>query len=58
MEIGSWVKRPAGRWHLVERVVNYAAITRCNRRLEWEVGDGVVLKVRADEPDLDRCKQC
>lgn len=34
MNIGWWVRRLGGKWHLVESVIAGAAITRCGRRME------------------------
>ena len=34
VDIGSWVRRRGGKWHLVDSTVAGAAVTRCGRRLE------------------------
>lgn len=36
MNIGNWVKRRGGKWHLVESIVDGDAITKCGRRMDRE----------------------
>ena len=63
IEIGSWVKRSHGKWHLAESVIEGAAITRCGRRMERLTGDGG-LEVSTVEPltrligQPQNCKRC
>lgn len=40
MNIGNWTRRERGKWHLVESVIEEAAITKCGRRMEARTGDG------------------
>lgn len=48
MNIGNWVRR-RGKWHLVESVIDGAAITRCGRRMEPKASRGA-LEVSEVEP--------
>ena len=50
MNIGNWVRRRGGRWHLVESVVAEDAVTRCGRRMDRVTRSGGELQVRETEP--------
>ena len=34
MNIGNWVRRSGGKWHLVESIIGGDAITKCGRRMK------------------------
>jgi hypothetical protein len=65
--IGRWVKRarrPDAKWHLVESVIEDAAITRCGRRMEPASRKEGLLEVSVVEPltraigQPQNCKRC
>lgn len=64
MNIGSWVRRTGGKWHLVESIVAGDAITHCGRRMdrvtltggELAVSDVMPLTRLIGQPQL--CRLC
>ena len=41
MQIGNWVKRGRGKWHVVESIVAEDAVTRCGKRMaDWPDSHG------------------
>ncbi len=61
MNIGDWVKRRTGKWHLVESVIEGAAVTKCGRRMAaglkgLEVSDVIPLTRMIGQPQ--NCKYC
>ncbi len=61
IQIGSWVRRPGGKWHVVESVVSDRAVTRCGREMhrysrwgELEVSSLMPLTRMIGQPQL--CK--
>ena len=59
-DIGAWIRRPKGRWHLTESIVAGASITHCGRRLEPRADDQLSavepLTRMIGQPQL--CKRC
>jgi hypothetical protein len=45
VNIGNWIQRKRGKWHLVESVVAEDAITRCGRRMDRVTPSGGELQV-------------
>lgn len=64
MEIGNWVKRSGGKWHLVESTVDGAAVIRCGKTMEPKTKSGGQLEVSEVEPltrmigQPQNCKVC
>lgn len=61
MEIGNWVRRPGGKWHLVESTVAGDAFTRCGRRMDSINTHGQRLEVSEVDRMIDQpqnCKRC
>lgn len=64
IDIGCWVRRTYGKWHLVESLVAGAAFTRCGRRMEPETPSGGELEVSVVEVltrmigQPQNCKRC
>ena len=63
MEIGNWVRRPGGKWHLIESTVAGDAFTKCGRRMDktnangrLEVIDDLPLTRMIGQPQ--NCKMC
>jgi hypothetical protein len=63
MNIGSWVRRPGGKFHLVESIVAGDAITHCGRRMdrtnrngELEVSEVMPLTRLIGQPQ--NCRGC
>ncbi len=58
LQIGQWVRRKGGKWHIVESIVAGDAITKCGRRLrdevELQVSDVMPLTRAIGQPQL--CK--
>ncbi len=58
--IGTWIRRPKGKWHLIESLVAAASITHCGRRLEPlatdELSAVMPLTRMIGQPQL--CKRC
>ena len=59
MDIGNWVKRPRGKWHLIETIIAGDAVTKCGRRMDrtnadgkLEVSDVMPLTRMIDQPQL------
>lgn len=40
MDIGNWVRRLGGKWHLVDSVIAGDAVTRCGKRMKPRTSDG------------------
>lgn len=40
MEIGNWVRRPGGKWHIVESIIAGDAVTKCGRRMDRKNDEG------------------
>jgi len=56
-DIGTWFRRPDGKWHLVESRVEDRAITRCGRDMDiihqpTEFSDVQPLTRMIDQPQL------
>jgi hypothetical protein len=66
VNIGDWVRRQGGKWHLVESTVAGDAITKCGRRMKLSLSDfeSDDLQVNAVEPltrmigQPQNCKLC
>jgi hypothetical protein len=66
VNIGDWVRRRGGKWHLVESIVTDDAFTRCGRRMKVRLNDIEAdnLQVSAVEPltrmigQPQNCKRC
>ena len=63
MTIGAWVRRPRGKWHLVESTVAGDAFTKCGRRMdrtttrgELEVSEVMPLTRMIGQPQ--NCRSC
>lgn len=63
MDVGNWVRRPGGKWHLVESTVAGDAFTRCGRRMDktnshgkLDVSDVEPLTRMIGQPQL--CRRC
>lgn len=49
-DIGNWVRRTGGKWHLAESVVAGDVVTRCGRRMDRVTRTGGELQVSALMP--------
>ena len=56
LQIGSWVRRKGGKYHIVESIVAGDAVTKCGRRLrdevELQVSDVMPLTRAIGQPQL------